>query len=306
MDTVKQESFDFDIEKATSSQLRKLFARGDWNRDMNKQPPEDIVRWTDLDYALDGTPSHTLDVYYPKGTDCALPTILNIHGGGWTYGTKGQYQYYCMYLAQQGFTVVNCNYRLAPENPYPAAVEDICTVIQWIIDNKKRFYFDAERFFLVGDSAGAQLASQICAMLTNPAYRAKFDFPVPSIFVRAAAMNCGVYDLYDKMYFPNGTLTSRGTDYMPMKMPDQSQLDVFAAVTSDYPPVYLMGSVNDPISIQGLAPFLNVLREKGLDVTEAWYGQKNPALQHVFHIDISLPEAEKCNLDEIAFFKKHC
>lgn len=296
----------FDISNANFYELRRLFAKEDWCRDMDKIPPENIVRWTDLDYALDGTPSHTLDVYYPKGTSQALPTILNIHGGGWTYGTKGQYQYYCMYLAQQGFAVVNCNYRLAPENRYPAAVEDICTVIQWIIDHHSRFFFDLDHFFLVGDSAGAQIASQICVMVTNPAYQAEFDFSVPNIPIRAAAMNCGIYDMYDKMYNPDGTLTTRGMDYMPPEMPKRSQLDVFQALTDAYPPVYLMGSVNDPISVQGLAPFLEVLKRNKLSVVEAWYGQNNPELQHVFHINISHPEAQTCNLDEIAFFKKYC
>ena len=295
-----------DLSKITYLELRSLFANGDWRRDMDKVPPEDIMRWTDLDYALDGTPSHTLDVYYPKGTVNPLPVIVNIHGGGWTYGTKGHYQYYCMFLAQQGFAVVNFNYRLAPENRYPAALVDICTVLQWIKDQSSRFPFDLERLFLVGDSAGAQLASQICAMLTNPDYRAKFDFTVPEIQVRAAAMNCGAYDLWGTMYNPDGTLSNRGTDYMPEEMPDEGQLDVFAALTEGYPPVYLMGSVNDPISVQGLSPFLKVLQEKGLRVTEAWYGQENPKIHHVFHINISLPEAQKCNLDEIEFFKQYC
>lgn len=295
-----------DLSKISYAELRSLFARGDWKRDMDKVPPEDIVRWTDLDYALDGTPCHTLDVYYPKGTKQPLPTILNIHGGGWTYGTKGQYQYYCMYLAQQGFTVVNCNYRLAPENRYPAALIDICTVMQWIKDQSSRFPFDVGHFFLVGDSAGAQLASQICAMLTNPAYRSEFDFPIPEMQVKAAALNCGVYDLHGTMYNPDGSPSSRGTDYMPSPMPSAAQLDVFAALTKDYPPVYLMGSVNDPISVQGLEPFLTVLREKNLTVTEAWYGQENPELHHVFHVNISHPIAQKCNLDEIEFFKKYC
>lgn len=295
-----------DLSQITYAELRSLFAQGDTQRDLDKIPPEDIMRWTDLDYALDGTPSHTLDVYYPKGTSEALPVIVNIHGGGWTYGTKGQYQYYCMYLAQQGFSVVNFNYRLAPEHRYPAALMDICMVLQWIKDQSGRFPFDVEKLFLVGDSAGAQLASQICAMLANPVYCAKFDFEVPEIRIRAAAMNCGVYDLPGTMYNSDGTTSSRGLDYMPERMPDEGQLDVFAALTEDYPPVYLMGSVNDPISVQGLAPFLKVLREKELWVTEAWYGQGNPELHHVFHINISLPEAQKCNLDEVAFFKNYC
>ena len=58
---------------------------------------------------------HTLDVYLPKKTDKPFPVIINIHGGGWIYGTKETYQYYGMSLAKRGFAFINPNYRLAPE-----------------------------------------------------------------------------------------------------------------------------------------------------------------------------------------------
>jgi len=294
-----------DIGKLNAHELRKLFATGDIRRDMDKVPPEDVMRWTDLDYAVDGTPSHTLDVYYPKGSGEKLPVILNIHGGGWSYGTKGQYQYYCMFLAQQGFAVVSCNYRLAPENPYPAALEDICTVLQWIQDQKDRFPFAVDKLFLTGDSAGAQLASQICAMVSNPDYAVLFPFPVPRVKVLAAALNCGVYDMHDKMYNADGTPTSRGADYMPAIMPPAEQLDVFAAMTKDYPPVIVMGSVNDPISLQGLPPLREALQARDLTFVESWYGHGDPKLHHVFHINISWEEAIRCNLEQVEFFKRY-
>ena len=119
------------------------------------------MRWTDLDYAVDGTPSHTLDVYYPKGTGEKLPVILNIHGGGWSYGTKGQYQYYCMFLAQQGFAVVSCNYRLAPENPYPAALEDAYTAYTYLLSKG----YSPQHITLCGESAGGGLCYALCLKL---------------------------------------------------------------------------------------------------------------------------------------------
>ena len=76
-----------------------------------------------------------LDVYKPKSAEGKLPVIVNVHGGGWVYGTKEVYQFYCMSLAQMGFAVVNFNYRLAPENKFPSSVEDTNSVFNWIEKN---------------------------------------------------------------------------------------------------------------------------------------------------------------------------
>ena len=55
-----------------------------------------------------------LDVYRPKlNIKGKLPVIMSVHGGGWVYGDKDVYQWYCMNLAQRGFAVVNYSYRLA-------------------------------------------------------------------------------------------------------------------------------------------------------------------------------------------------
>lgn len=53
-----------------------------------------------------------------------IPVIVSVHGGGWGYGDKERYQYYCMSLAQQGFAVVNFSYRLASKYKFPAPLED--------------------------------------------------------------------------------------------------------------------------------------------------------------------------------------
>ena len=85
--------------------LNISFGISDYFRDRGLQTPEDIVRIDDERYGEDAM--QVFDVYYPTGTEGSLPTIVSIHGGGYTYGTKETYQYYCMNLAQRGFTVVN-------------------------------------------------------------------------------------------------------------------------------------------------------------------------------------------------------
>ena len=63
-----------------------------------------------------------------------LPVILNVHGGGWVYGTKDVYLRYCLFLAQQGFAVVDMNYHLAPKKRFP-----LISAILWILQEQHTF-----------------------------------------------------------------------------------------------------------------------------------------------------------------------
>ena len=102
--------------------LRASFKISDTIRDRGLQAPKDIVRFDNLPYGTDPR-WQTLDVYRPKNAGgTALPVIVSVHGGGWVYGDKNLYQYYCMSLAQHGFAVVNFSYRLAPRHKFPAAL----------------------------------------------------------------------------------------------------------------------------------------------------------------------------------------
>ena len=116
-----------------SDMIRKMFHEGDVKRDAGLTTPEDIVRFDNIQYGTIEPKWQMLDVYRPKNITGKLPVILSVHGGGWVYGDKDVYQFYCMSLAQRGFAVVNYSYRLAPEYKYPASFEDTKDVCDWII-----------------------------------------------------------------------------------------------------------------------------------------------------------------------------
>ena len=89
-----------------SDKIRSEFKKSDDERDALMNTPEDVDRWDNIVYGHDDREMQKLDVYRPKqaqGED--LPVIISVHGGGWMYGDKERYQYYCMSLAQRGFAV---------------------------------------------------------------------------------------------------------------------------------------------------------------------------------------------------------
>ena len=290
----------------TAQKLRAKWAAGDMVRDAGLTYPEDVVRCTDLRYG--SFPENTLDVYYPDGTNAQLPTIVSVHGGGWFYGSKELYSHYCTRLAQRGFTVVNFNYRLAPEYKYPAPLEDTCNVLRWMQENAKAYNIDLNNVFMVGDSAGGQIAYQVLILLTNPKYAKMFSFPVPHDFrVNACGLNCGAYfippfnrflppekcsELF-KFYFPE--------DYLSVV----PQLKMGRYVTRKFPPAFVMTSGNDYLKIMA-RPVHLLLKCKGVETVLHIFGTKaDKELGHVFHLNCRLEQAKVCNDMQCEFFRRH-
>lgn len=285
--------------------IRTNWAIGDARRDAGLTTPDDIIRFDDISYGPYGK-ENLLDVYVQKGVSVPQPTIVNIHGGGWVYGTKEIYQFYCMSLAQRGFTVVNFNYRLAPESRFPAAIEDVNSVLAFIAENGARWFADKDRLVLVGDSAGGQLANHYAAIYSNPDFASLFDFKVPDITIKAVGLNCGVYDVSkisgdnpDSLFLEYIDAVDKPADPEVLR-----RTDAVNNITSAYPPAFVMSCVNDFL-VDNAEPMYRLLLEKGVVAEKKIYGSKEAKeIAHVFHVNIRLAEATKCNDDECAFFRR--
>src|SRR3989441_9531384 len=99
-----------------------------------------------------------LDVYSRTDTQAPQPTIIYIHGGGWTGGTKETQTFSLMPYLEMGWNAVNVEYRLARVSPAPAAVEDCLCALRWVIRNAKQYGFDTAKLVVSGGSAGGHLA----------------------------------------------------------------------------------------------------------------------------------------------------
>lgn len=290
----------------TIQKMRAKWAQGDVERDTGVVDPEGITRYTDIPYG--DWPENLLDVYCPEGTEGCLPTIISIHGGGWFYGSKQLYSHYCLRLANRGFTVVNFDYRLAPEYKYPAPLEDACRVLHWVRAHGAEYHIDVNNLFLVGDSAGGQLAFQLLTMLTNPRYNGLFPFSPPlNLSIRACGLNCGCYFMpisrvvtpqragaIFQAYFPE--------DYMPCV----PTLKAEKYVNKHFPPSFVMTSRHDYLRF--MAPPLHaLLRMKGVESVLKIYGTKDQKdIGHVFHLNCHKSLADQCNDEQCAFFRAHC
>lgn len=98
-------------------------------------------------------------VYRPDA-DRPLPALVWLHGGGWVVGSLDAYDPLCRALAAEGqCCVVAVDYRLAPEDPFPAAIEDCWAGLEWTVAHAAELGVDPARITLGGDSAGGNLAA---------------------------------------------------------------------------------------------------------------------------------------------------
>ena len=282
--------------------FRRGAAKGDKKRNDATQFPAGVVCLENIRYGSEGK-DHLLNVYYPEGTTEKLPTIVSIHGGGYVYGDKEVYHFYCADLAHRGFTVVNFNYRLAPKHKFPSPLEDTNRVMRWLVTCARKYHMDPENVIIVGDSAGAQLTSQYAAMLHNLEYMSHFRFSHPGIFLRAIGLNCGMYDMSSQA---SAKRTGLHRDYLGKQL-SANDPRVFAleAIGGNYPPTHITTACHDFLR-ECAQPMYDFLTEKCIPCRLDCYGsEEDESIGHVFHINIITPTAIECNDTQCNFFRQY-
>ena len=295
----------------TSDTVRRMFKEGDDIRDAGLTTPDDVVRIDNIRYANDDS-CQLLDVYRPDDTvGKPLPVIVSVHGGGWVYGDKERYQWYCMSLAQHGFAVVNFTYRLAPEHQFPASMIDTSAVFAWVLAHANEYSFDAQHVFAVGDSAGAHMLSMFCAACADHDYADALGITVPNDFVpTAVALNCGAYRIVIPEQKTGDVMTDLTANLMGDLLPGGGTDEECALISpidhlnDKFPPAFVMTAEGDFLAHDAL-PLVHALDELGIEVCYHYYKSADRELGHVFHCNMRLAEASQCNADECAFFWAH-
>lgn len=159
-------------------------------------------RYTDIGYAEEKGAACKLDVYLPVDEKPPFPTVIHFHGGGWSHGRKeNNLQLVTPYL-ESHYAVVCADYRLAGMAPAPAAVEDACRVLVWIVQNHLQYGFSIRQIILAGDSAGGHLALMTAFLPHGSALHP--DDPLHQEYRIKAVVNWyGITDVTDLIDGPN-------------------------------------------------------------------------------------------------------
>lgn len=151
------------FEAMAPAEARSAYAA---RRALLQLPPDPVASTRDVTIAGPGGPLG-LRLYRGVGTDAAgpVPCCLYLHGGGWVLGSLDSHDGVCCRLANEArCLVVAVDYRLAPEHPFPAAVEDAAAALRWIAGHPAELGIDPGRIAVAGDSAGGTLAAVLALM----------------------------------------------------------------------------------------------------------------------------------------------
>lgn len=255
-----------------------------------------------------GTPASVLNLYSPEGTHGPLPIVLWIHGGGFISSSADTVKDYVTMLAHEGYVVANLDYTIAPGARYPVPVKQANAALRYLGAHAAELGADATRVFVGGDSAGAQIASEVAAVQTSPAL-AEAVGVTPGIapaHLRGAVLFCGLYDMRTvgatgfpalRTYLWAYTGTRDYTAYAHI-----DQLSTTRTATSDYPPTFITVGDADPFRSQA-KELAGALADKGVSVTNLSWSGGGDGLGHEYQFNFRLSQARKAFADTVSFLR---
>ena len=232
---------------------------------------QDTLARNDLDPAA---PSVPLRIYSPRDAG-PHALVVYYHGGGYALGDLDGYDAVCRQLcADSGAVVVSVDYRLAPEHPYPAAVDDAWTALRWVAAHASDWNADTGRLAVAGDSAGAVLAT-VTAMLARDTRGPHIAFQA-LLYPPAAGGHEGAYPSRER-HADGPTLTLRTMQYFSHlafgpegRARDFRGAPLLAEDLSGLPAGVVMVAAHDPLRDEAVA-YGEALARAGNDVTVVEY-----------------------------------
>ena len=192
-------------------------------------------------------------VYRPKD-QARCPAILFFHGGGFVSGSIHTHDVYALGIAESaGAQVISVNYRLAPENPHPAAADDCYFALSWVAENADRLGIDGGRIAVGGDSAGGNLGAA-CALMARDKNGPKIKyqyliFPMLDTDFDTASYIANTEDPFlsrdDCIHYWRSYLQD------DFDTPDVYAAPMRTADLSNLPPAYILTAEHDPLRDDG-------------------------------------------------------
>lgn len=222
-------------------------------------PANGIEVIANLDYAGDELQAHRLDLYLPANRTSAAIVVF-VHGGAFMEGDRSDVAFVGRALAGEGIATVVVSYRLFPQSNAEGATQDVARAIAWTVAHARDYGLDANKLFLAGHSAGAQIVAIIG---TNPRYLNAAGLSMQA--VRGVFAVAGAYDVRDLSGEPD--TWQRVDDHIYGETPEARRA-LSPAVSIDAqsrPTVTACGTQDDPWSCDRALSFSAALRRRGID-----------------------------------------
>ena len=233
-------------EAMAPAQLRRLRRHG---AAVVGGPREGSLKVSDL--RLEGGVGLAARHYLPEEAAAAQPLIVFFHGGGFVFGDLETHDPFCRLLcAHSGAQVLAIDYRLAPEHPFPAAVQDARAALEWASANAGRLGVDRARIAVAGDSAGGNLAAVVCQLalrdggpapaaqlLIYPATDLLHEHRSRRLFAEGFFLTEEDMRWFDRQYLGSRIIDRGDPRISPLRAPDLSGLPPALVVTAGFAPL---------------------------------------------------------------------
>jgi acetyl esterase len=190
----------------------------------------------------------------PRSSAAKRPAVVFFHGGGWVLGGLDSHDTLCRELAMQADVVlVAVDYRLAPEHPYPAGLDDCAAATRWVAAHAVDLGADASRLAVVGDSAGASLAAAV-AMVARGDGDVTVRLQVLAYPALDPAMDTPSYTVNaDDPFLSRAEMKSYWAHYLGDSPPDGLAAPGLALDLGSLPPAYVLVAGRDVLRDEGVA-----------------------------------------------------
>ncbi|MDO3703147.1 alpha/beta hydrolase [Micromonospora sp. C28SCA-DRY-2] len=230
---------------------------------------------------------------YRAGDDDALPVVLYAHGGGWVMGNVDTHDGLCRHLAaRSGWAVLSVDYRLAPEHPYPAAVDDMARALTWLRGPGAAGHgLDPGRIAVAGDSVGGHLAAVTARRARDAGIRLAGQLLICPVIDPAAD-----YPALDEYGLDREEMRFFWDAYAPPGVDrTQPDLDPLRADLAGLPPALVITAELDLLSAEG-ERYAAGLLAAGVPVTATRY----QGLNHNFPRKLAIFDAAHIALAQLA------
>lgn len=228
-----------------------------------------------LDSEAGGKRQLEVHLYCPERGPFPKPVLVYYHGGGWCMGSPQSHSAFCKHIAAEAdMIVVNVDYRLAPEHPFPLPAEDAIDAYRWVRENAAQMAGREDCILVAGDSAGGNLAAVVC----QQALTRGFPAPQGQVLIYPATDLRQSHDSY--LVMGKGYVLT--DDWMDWFISHYLGDTAKAALPLASP---LLGTADD---LKGVAPALiftcgfDVLRDEGEAYAKALLAQQVPVKHHEF------------------------
>jgi acetyl esterase/lipase len=191
-----------DYRSAIDPELREGLGEGrriGWWQNPFRSRHKDVEKVRNISYGPAGK-RNLLDVYRPRAGANGCPTLVYVHGGAWTMGSKDRAGLpLVLHLAARGWVCVTPNYRLSPKATFPDHLVDLKLVLKWIRESGGEYGADPDFVVVSGGSAGGHLSALLALTANDPEFQPGFE-DVDTSVVGAVPLY-GSYDLLDRRGF---------------------------------------------------------------------------------------------------------